>query len=297
MLGLSRAISRFIHRLDRNTVTMVGLLLGALTGFADYAAGADISLAFFYLVPVAFVAWYADLSRGGLMALLCTLLWHGVNMLLGIAPPSLQLAFIDLSTHLGFFLIVATLLARQRALLDRERRASRTDFLTGALNRRAFIELTSNEIERARRHHHPFTISYFDLDNFKTVNDELGHAAGDAVLCRIVCIARQNLRTIDSIARLGGDEFALLFPETDRIAAQAVVDKIFRLVQNEMDERAWPITLSVGVLTCDQPPHSVEAMLRAVDKLMYKVKLAGKNAVLYENLVSESSGMEPHRAA
>lgn len=296
MAVFSRAISRFLYGLSANSITFLSLALAVLTGAADYVAGADISLAFFYLVPVAVAAWYAGLSRGGLMALLCVLVWHVINRRLGITPTTLQLTLIDLATHLGFFLIVATLLARQRALLERERRVSRTDFLTGALNRRAFIELASTEIERARRHHHPFTISYFDLDNFKAVNDEFGHATGDAVLCRIVCIARQNLRAIDTIARLGGDEFAILLPETDHIAAQAVVDKIFRLVQNEMQEHAWPITLSVGVLTCEQPPHTVEAMLRAADKLMYEVKLAGKNAILYQNLGCEPTGMELHRA-
>ena len=64
-----------------------------------------------------------------------------------------------------------------------------------------------------------------------------------------------------------------------------------------MHEHAWPITLSVGVLTCEQPPHSVEAMLRAADKLMYEVKLAGKNAILYESIGCGSSDTEPHLAA
>lgn len=297
MAVLSRSISRLIHQLSANTVTAVGLLLSALVGAADFAAGADISLVFFYLVPIAFVAWYADAMRGTLVALACTFILYNVNALLGINPQSLQLGLIDLATHLGFFLIVTTLLARQRDLLDRERRASRTDFLTGALNRRAFIELASSEIERARRHGHAFTISYFDLDNFKTLNDDLGHAAGDAVLCRIVCIARQNLRAIDSIARLGGDEFALLLPETGSPAACSVVEKIFHIVQNEMMQNNWPVTLSVGVLTCEQPPYSVETMLRAADTLMYQVKSAGKNAILYATCNGETATLEPHRAA
>ena len=150
-------------------------------------------------------------------------------------------------------MIVAILVARQRFLLERERIASRTDFLTGALNRRALYELSSAEIQRAKRHTRPFTLTYFDVDDFKAINDGFGHPVGDEVLRHIVEIARQHLRETDSIARLGGDEFAFLLPETDSAAAQAVVDKIRHLIQEDMDAQSWPVTLSIGVLTCSRP--------------------------------------------
>lgn len=296
MTALSRGIiPRFLSQLGPNTVTALGLLLTALTGALDHAVGVEISLVFLYLIPIAFVAWYAGAMRGTQVAMICTFVWYGIDAWLGGVPPSPMLNMVDLLSHMGFFVIVAVLLARQRMLLERERRASRTDFLTGALNRRAFIELASTEIERMRRNTRPFTITYFDLDNFKAVNDEQGHAAGDAVLCRIVNITRLHLRAIDSIARLGGDEFALLLPETSRPAAQAVVEKVIRLIQDEMDAMNWPITLSVGVLTCANTPRSVDAMLRAADRLMYQVKATGKNAILYA--VCENDMQIPQRAA
>jgi diguanylate cyclase (GGDEF)-like protein len=190
-------------------------------------------------------------------------------------------SYVDFASKLTFFMVVALLIARQRLLLERERIASRTDFLTGALNRRALYEIASAEIQRAKRHDRPFTITYFDVDDFKTINDGFGHAVGDEVLRHIVEIARQHLRETDSIARLGGDEFAFMLPETDSDAAQSVVDKIRQLIREGMATRSWPVSLSIGVLTCEQAPDSVDEMLRVADQLMYQVKLQGKNAILY----------------
>ncbi len=259
------------------------MVFGALIGLAEYSLGAEISLAVFYLVPIAFVAWFAGRDAGAFMAIPSVLIWSAATKTVDIIQSHPLESYVDFATKLTFFMIVALLVARQRLLLERERITSRTDFLTGALNRRALYELSSAEIQRAKRHDRPFTITYFDVDDFKTINDDFGHAVGDQVLRHIVEIARQHLRETDSIARLGGDEFAFMLPETDSDAAKAVVDKIRQLIQEDMAAQSWPVTLSIGVLTCEQAPDSVEAMLRVADQLMYQVKLQGKDAILYAN--------------
>src|SRR5665811_427436 len=85
------------------------------------------------------------------------------------------------SVRLGFFIVVAQTLSNLRLALRRQAELARTDFLTQAANKRAFIELAGQEIERARRYSHPFSIAYLDVDRFKQVNDTLGHAAGDSL--------------------------------------------------------------------------------------------------------------------
>lgn len=276
-----QTIPQFFNRLSPNAVTAIGLGLALIVGLTDYALSNAVSLSFFYLVPIALVAWYAGRDRGLALALCCGLIWFGVTHGASIFLEHPLLGYGDLATDLSFFIVVSLLVAYHRRLLERERTASRTDFLTGALNRRAFYELAGREIDRVRRHTRPFTIAYFDLDNFKAVNDEHGHAAGDEVLRHIVSIVTRHLRVTDSIARLGGDEFAVLLPETDRAAARAVVDKIRHLLQEDMAAQQWPITISIGVLTCERPPASIDAMLRTADQLMYQVKAQGKNAVVY----------------
>lgn len=276
-----QTISRFFNRLSPNSVTLIGFGLILTVGLGDYALGSAVSLAFIYLVPIALVGWYAGRTRGLMTALCCGLVWFGINGGASMLREGPLHGYGDLATHLSFFIVVSLLVAYHRRILERERKASRTDFLTGALNRRAFYELAGHEIERVRRHARPFTIAYIDVDNFKIVNDDLGHAAGDDALRHVVEIVSRNLRVTDSVARLGGDEFAILLPETDREAARAVVDKIRHRVQEDMTAHGWPVTLSIGVLTCERPPASIDAMMRVADELMYRVKHQGKNAIVY----------------
>jgi diguanylate cyclase (GGDEF)-like protein len=174
------------------------------------------------------------------------------------------------------------LLFKLHALLEHERALSRTDYLTGTANVRAFYEVAQQEIERARRYHHPFTVAYLDVDNFKSVNDQFGHRTGDRLL-RVVAQAIQNdLRPTDTMARLGGDEFALLLPEANCEAAAVVLRRVQERVLREMQKHRWPVTLSVGALTCLNPPRRVDELIGLTDDLMYQVKDNGKNDIRHE---------------
>jgi diguanylate cyclase (GGDEF)-like protein len=168
-----------------------------------------------------------------------------------------------------------------RTSLEHEKELARTDPLTGAVNSRQFQELIRIETERLHRYRHPFTLVYMDLDNFKYMNDRFGHAAGDRLLREIVNYSQENLRSTDAVARLGGDEFAYLLPETDQVAAQMVVRKIQSGLLKEMQKNKWPVTLSIGVLTCTESMDVVDQIISTADRLMYAVKRGGKNSVNY----------------
>jgi diguanylate cyclase (GGDEF)-like protein len=172
-------------------------------------------------------------------------------------------------------------LSTLKRTLEHEKELSRTDYLTGAANSRVFYDLLQTEINRSQRYKNPFTIAYIDLDNFKTVNDEFGHATGDQVLCFVVNQTRKNLRKTDVIARLGGDEFALLLPETNQESAQVVLAKLQCDILAGMQQSNWPVTLSIGVLTCIDLPHTADEAVRVVDDLMYSVKHGSKNGIKY----------------
>jgi diguanylate cyclase (GGDEF)-like protein len=125
---------------------------------------------------------------------------------------------------------------------------------------------------------------FIDLDNFKAVNDRFGHHTGDQVLRTVVDHTRNHLRKIDVIARIGGDEFVLLLPETGRESAQAVVSKLQEVLLEAMALNSWPITFSIGVLTCNIAPHSTDELLKMTDKLMYEVKCSSKNDIRHASL-------------
>src|SRR5690348_8218122 len=177
----------------------------------------------------------------------------------------------------GLVLALAVSLLALRRGLRRERELARTDELTGIENRRAFYELAHREIGRAARYGKAFTVAYFDIDDFKLVNDRYGHAAGDAVLRLAADTARKTIRASDALARLGGDEFAILLHETTAAASETVIRKLRTAIRRFVQVNGRPMTVSLGAVTCLEVPETVEALLGAADNLLYAAKRAGKN--------------------
>ena len=168
-------ISTFIVRLPKPGLILVSLAITLLLGVLDYLTGYEVSFAFFYLVPVSLVAWFVGRDAAVGLSVVSAITWQVSNILAGESLSNPLIFLWYTSTRLGFFLVVAILLDRLRLALANERKLSRTDTLTGALNRRAFYEVASIEITRARRYDRPLSVAYIDLDNFKAVNDRFGH--------------------------------------------------------------------------------------------------------------------------
>ncbi len=277
----------FLERRGKTFVVLCGLTLVAVLGLLDFLTGFELSFAVFYLMPVALVAWLAGKRAGVVLSVASAVTWQAANQLAGEQFSSPLIPLWNAATRLGFFVVVTLLLARLKESFARESDLARTDFLTGAANARAFYEAAQAEINRARRNGHAFSVAYFDADNFKAVNDRLGHNVGSRLLLRVVEAVKQSLRVTDTVARVGGDEFAVLLPETGAEQARAVVCKLLRKVSAEMSAGGWPVTFSVGLLTCADPPHTVDEMIRIADGLMYEVKRGGKNGVRHEVLKAQ----------
>jgi two-component system, cell cycle response regulator len=165
------------------------------------------------------------------------------------------------------------------------RRLAVTDALTGARNRRYLTEYLNRELERSRRYDRPLAILACDIDGFKTVNDRLGHEAGDEVLRAFVGRAASCLRSdSDWIARLGGDEFVVVLPETMLVAAAGVGDKL-RMVLKEKPISTFggPVTATVSIgVSAIQTAQELAAtsaieLMRAADRGLYSAKSSGKD--------------------
>jgi len=169
--------------------------------------------------------------------------------------------------------------SRLKSLLAREHELARIDPLTTVPNRRAFYEALDKERARSLRYRRPLTIAYVDLDNFKKVNDALGHAVGDELLVQVAAGLRTNLRASDYVGRLGGDEFAILLPETDATAANVVLCKLRLRLLEEMKAHSWQVTFSIGAATFLDPPDSLDVIIRMADETMYAIKAHGKDNV------------------
>ncbi len=276
-------LMEWLARQSKPLIFTAGLVLLGVLGFIDYVTRPDLSFIVFYLVPIALVAWFVGSGAGILISVAGGMAWFFVDILsrsTSYAHPVIP--YWNVAVKLAFFLVVNTLLWQLKKSLEREKELARTDHLTGAANVRFYAELAAREIDRASRYHHPFTVAYMDVDNFKAVNDKLGHSAGDKLLSLIADTMRDGIRSTDVAARLGGDEFALLMPETGQESAALVIRKVHKRLTATMREQGWPVTFSIGVVTFLTPPESVDEMLRTADSMMYFVKSAGKNMVKHK---------------
>ena len=268
---------------ERSTAFHVAFALSLVIAlaFLDYLAGGQTGFTVFFLIPVVIGTWYAGRWLGVIIAVLSSFLWYLADLSIGqYFPASAEPYFIwNALMRLLLFLIVIYIVWRLKTALERETELSRTDPLTGAFNRRYFRELADTEIRRAGRYGHPFSLAYLDLDNFKEVNDTLGHSAGDDVLRLVAHTMEHVTRATDFVARMGGDEFAILFLETGAEASREATRHLQGLMLNAMREHDWPVTFSIGLVTFNEPPASVNEMIKVADGLMYSVKDTTKNAI------------------
>jgi diguanylate cyclase (GGDEF)-like protein/PAS domain S-box-containing protein len=158
---------------------------------------------------------------------------------------------------------------------------ARHDSLTDLLNRRRFISLLTDRLERAAAGQGTGALLMIDLDDFKVVNDSHGHLVGDEVLRKVAGILKEELRESDPVARLGGDEFAVLLPEVNMDGAREVAGSLldrFERTRIEIDQATGDIfapRVSIGAIMLDGQELDSEAALRACDKAMYEAKRQG----------------------
>lgn len=215
-------------------------------------------------------------------------LWRAAE-LLGWLPPALALSGMSDNAPLTLLRLVVNLtiatglvaLVLQR-LIARVRHLTRRDALTGLLNRRALEEQLARlqaQVDRGRGH----ALVVLDVDHFKRINDELGHAGGDAALQHLSTVIGETLRDTDAFGRIGGEEFAVLLPDTDIAGATLVAERLRRLLQErplDWDDKTWPLSASFGVATMRREDVQGRGALARADAAMYAAKARGRNRVL-----------------
>jgi diguanylate cyclase (GGDEF)-like protein len=167
-------------------------------------------------------------------------------------------------------------------LHERVQRQATTDELTELVNRRRFLEVLQTELERAQLFETPLTVVLADLDDFKQVNDEHGHLAGDHALKRFGSLLKVHLRKGDVAGRLGGEEFAVVLPETNLGEARFVADRMRDEVAEDVLElpegERISLTASFGLAELE-PGQSADQLLSRADAALYVAKAAGKNRI------------------
>lgn len=174
---------------------------------------------------------------------------------------------------------------RLRSLLDRTVSMAYTDSLTGAFNRRYLQAHLERKLMEMADSEKPVSIMMFDLDRFKTVNDEYGHDAGDAVLQEVARRIGNSVRGFDMLARYGGEEFVVIMPDTDAEQAFVAAERLRRLVGEKRFtipglDAGLTVTLSAGVATATDPMETGDQLLKRADEALYEAKAVGRDKVI-----------------
>ncbi|MCE9600007.1 MAG: diguanylate cyclase [Spirochaetia bacterium] len=272
-------ISAFFSGKSRQFIILFAGAFAIAFGIIDFITNAEVSLAIFYLGPICLVSWYINKQSGIYFSILSILIVVAGDLESTTLTARTLVYLWNACITFGFYIFVVWIVASLKERLLKEWALSRTDPLTGIANARHFMENAEHALSLSRRHGHPITFVYIDCDNFKEVNDELGHMQGDDLLREVAESIVEQSRLTDTVARLGGDEFVLLCPETGPANQKQHIARIRHSLLNRMKNKAWPVTFSIGVAVYVRPPESVDEMIRHADDLMYSVKRRGKNGV------------------
>ena len=196
---------------------------------------------------------------------------------------------------LDYFLNVSKILKNPKFIeidfFEKLLKMSREDPKTGVLNFKAFKEILAREIKRAERYEQQLSVFVIDIDDFKQINDKYGHLFADKLLKQFIKIIQENIREEDIIARFGGDEFALLLPQTGRIGARCLAERIrFALIDffknKEYDGESLEMSFSGGLSTYPHDAKDCETLFETADNALYHAKFSGKKQI-YDHLEKE----------
>lgn len=280
-MSLTIKVLDFISRRSKPTIWLLVLVGVCVLGAVDYLTGSSVSIIFFYLLPLSVASWSLGKTSGRAVALLSAIVTQAGPFIEQGSAAGVPLVLWNLAVRLAVFVVVVDLVSEFHRQLAHRTELSRTDPLTGTLNRRAFLEDGEMALANMRRQPAPMTLAFLDVDNFKAVNDAYGHGTGDLLLIAVAGCLKSQLWGSDSVARLGGDEFGLILPNTDMSAAQKVMPRLRDHLLSEMSVAHWPVTFSIGVVTCTAPAPDIEQIVHLADQLMYAAKHGGKDRIEY----------------
>jgi diguanylate cyclase (GGDEF)-like protein len=268
-----------LRRLSPRARLALAVLLTGAVAVLDLTSGSDISFALLYLLPLGGLAWYNGERVARLLTAVCALSWLA-DGLVGAFHPGV--AIWNTAIRTAFFLIIILLIGRLRQAYELQRTLAGHDSLTGLANFRTLSVALGQRLTPRRLDDGVLTVAYLDLDNFKQVNDRLGHAAGNTVLLMVADAIRSTLRADDLSARVGGDEFVVVLSDCDEPDARSVLERLRAAIQAYSDAEYLGISVSIGAICLAAYPEQVDTVLQRADAALYRAKSAGKNRIVIE---------------
>ncbi len=301
-LALNRGRKFPSEQHDYSLFTTLGILqldfdLVVLSLLVFFSGGFDspmLVLFIFYILISTFLVHHKKAFRNAITAnvLVVVLFFSDAGLILSPAKVTSLVAF-NLILFFAFFIssyLSKNLRANEekiRDLLHHTRELSVTDGLTNLYNQSHFFLLLKLQLEKSKRYHAPFALIIFDVDHFKTYNDNNGHLKGSAALRRVGDLMRQIFRSSDLMAKYGGDEFVVILPNSDKVGAFLAGDRMRELVDEqpfdgEEQQPSHKITISLGISSYPEHGQTLEEIMDRADKALYVAKNSGRNkCVIY----------------
>jgi diguanylate cyclase (GGDEF)-like protein len=276
-----KTIFSILEKRTPKTITKLSFVLILILGVMQFLFSETVTIAPLYIFPILFSSWYGSKTTGILSAFLSTLVFIVIETAFNRVLPTLYELLLLSIPYLTAYVLLAILIINFRDVHRIEVYAADTDNLTGLHSARSFYVELANELLRSKRYDHVFSLAYLDVDNFKSINDSLGHTAGDELLKEVANCLVSSLRATDVIARLGGDEYACLLQETNQEKAKLPFLKTVDLLNKRMAKNRWDVSFSIGVMTFENIPEDIKEAIDLTDKLMYSVKNDNKDNVAY----------------
>jgi len=281
------AVIAAVYWLGRDSLPRWTLVLGVALGTAmisfgvyingERAGGAAALNEVYYVWPVVFAAYYFPvrvlIAELALVGACYAIALHVISP----GPIALTRWLIVVTMLVGVGGLISRLQARVDDLVSRLSDTARRDALTGLLNRRGFEERLDAELARATRAERPLALILGDVDHFKTVNDRLGHPAGDAVLLRVASVLEGVGRRGDTVARFGGEEFVFIVPDADADMAFELAERARVALERTFADEPIPLTASFGTVAFPHDGTTADSLLETADRALYAAKHSGRN--------------------
>ena len=243
--------------------------------------GSDFYLSYFLMIIIA--GFWKDFRWSLGFAVVLSILYSLLLLISESVTTSLMLRAPFILIASVFYSYFVQVVNNEHALRQKAEMQARHDFLTGLPNRQFYQERIALESERARRYGRPLSILLVDIDNFKLVNDSLGHEWGDIVLKKVASTLQSSLRNLDFVARYGGEEFIAVLPETDLAGALDTADRLRAAVrENPVETPKGLLAITVSIGASSNPIQDLTdhvKMVSEADQALYRAKKGGKDRV------------------
>jgi diguanylate cyclase (GGDEF)-like protein len=267
------------RRMSKTAIIFFGITVAVLATSVTVVIARPLSMTPLYYVYPALTSAYFCKRRGALFHLALIYVTYAAALPFADVENKMSVFMITAPVFAVVNIVTQLITARAESLRRELKRVAATDGLTGLLNRRAFTDAFAREAARADRVGLPLSLVLFDLDHFKAVNDQYGHAAGDEALRCFARILSEESHPGDLVARMGGEEFVAVLFGTDAEEARRWAQRVGTRLHNETAESGIPMSTSAGVMSVVGPDASLDRLLVAADRALYLAKERGRKRV------------------